>query len=256
MLASEFPEVAVIANQQRLGFGANHNQVLRALMTSNEERYALVLNDDTVLRPQAVTKMVALLDAEAKIGAAVPTIVDGHGTVAASRVAYPTARTSLASDWNDRSEPEDPDGFLQGCCLLLRVEAIRAVGPFDERFFLFYEDTDLSRRLVDGGWSLAVCREAEVVHLGHASVFKPDYVNVTPLHGRRSRYLYLAKHRGRARAEAITAAGQGLLATRGAKAWVGWKLTGSEQRKDRARRLLALARFNPRRPVKKPQKRK
>ncbi len=54
------------------------------------------------------------------------------------------------------------------------------VGAFDERFFLFYEDTDLSRRLADAGWSLGVCPEATVVHVGHASVFKPALIEVTP----------------------------------------------------------------------------
>lgn len=264
MLAREFPDVTVIANEQRLGFGANHNQVLRALMADDQERYALVLNDDTTLRPGAVTRMVEMLDTDPALGAVVPTIVDLQGRVAASRVAYPTARSALVGDWTDRSEPADPDGFLQGCCLMLRVAAIEAVGAFDERFFLFYEDTDLSRRVEDGGWALKTCADAEVVHVGHASVFKPEYAALTPLQGRRSRYLYLAKYHGRARAELVTAVGRLLLLTRAVKATAGATLRHNPTSRDRARRLYALARLNPRRPLApegagtapKPQKRK
>jgi GT2 family glycosyltransferase len=127
------------------------------------------------------------------------------------------------------------------------VAAVAQVGPFDERFFLFYEDTDLSRRLADAGWSLAVCAEAVVEHVGHASVFKPELVEVTPTQGRRSRYLYFRKHEGRARAEVITAVGRLLLLTRAAKATAGAAIRHNPTSRDRARRLFALARHNPRR---------
>lgn len=254
MLERWFPEVRVIANRGRLGFGANHNQVLRPLIAdparpAHRPRYVLILNDDTTLRAAAVTRMVELLDANPTMAAVVPTILDEEGRAGASRIAYPDARSAWRCDWTDRTEGPDPNGFLQGCCLLLRVSAITEVGPFDERFFLFYEDTDLSRRLADAGWSLGVCPEAEVVHLGHASVFKPGLAEVTPKQGHRSRYLYLRKHEGWARAELVTLVGRVLLLVRAAKATAGATLRHNPNSSDRARRLLALARLNPRHPI-------
>ncbi|MDQ6613545.1 MAG: glycosyltransferase family 2 protein [Actinomycetota bacterium] len=257
MLAETFPDVRVIANRRRLGFGANHNQVLKPLIAGGADapRYVLILNDDTTLKPGAVTTMAMRMDADPNVGAVVPRIVSTDGRVASSRIAYPTARWAWRSDWTDRTEPDDPDdGFLQGCCLMVRVAAIAQVGPFDERFFLFYEDTDLSRRLADGGWRLGVCPEAVVVHVGHVSVFKPGMLELTPKQGRRSRYLYFAKHHGRARAELITLGGRLLLLVRGLKATAGAALTHDAGRRDRGRRLLGLARFNPRRPL--PQERR
>jgi GT2 family glycosyltransferase len=253
MLAAQFPAVKVIANQVRKGFGANHNQVLRPLIAAHEPapgaRYVLVLNDDTIVGPGAVRLMVELLDADPTLAAVVPTVVDEQGRPGANRLAYPSARLAWRADWTDRTEPPDPDGFLQGCCLLLRVRALAQVGPFDERFFLFYEDTDLSRRLADAGWSLATCPSAQVVHVGHASVFKPGLIEVTPVQGRRSRYLYLCKHEGRPRAELITAVGRLLLLARAAKATAGATLRHNPTSGTRARRLLRLARVNPRRPT-------
>jgi N-acetylglucosaminyl-diphospho-decaprenol L-rhamnosyltransferase len=251
MLAAEFPDVTVIANRTRKGFGANHNQVLVPHLAHPEPREAfLILNDDTTLRPGAVARLMDCLVADPSLAAVVPTIVDTAGRAGANRIAYPTARRAWRTDWTDRTEPPDPDGgFLQGCCLLLRGAALVEVGVFDERFFLFYEDTDLSRRLADAGWALGVCPDAEVVHVGHASVFKPDLVAFTPLQGRRSRYLYFCKHEGRARAEIITLVGRLLLVTRAAKAVAGATIRHNPTSGDRARRLWALARFNPRKEI-------
>jgi hypothetical protein len=252
MLATEFPDVAVLANRSRLGFGANHNQVLRPLISNPAVApdYVLILNDDTVLEPLAVTRLAARLDGDPALAAVVPTIKDIQGRVAASRIAYPSAYNAWRTDWTDVTEPPDPDhGYLQGCCLLLRVQALVEVGPFDERFFLFYEDVDLSRRLSDAGWALGICPEAVVIHEGHASVFQPEMVEVTPLQGRRSRYLYFRKHDGRLAAEFITSVGRLLLLIRLSKAISGGVVRRDPTRRVRIRRLWALARLDPRRPI-------
>jgi hypothetical protein len=252
MLATEFPDTTVVANRHRLGFGANHNQVLRPLLANpaTAPDYVLILNDDTIVEPLAVTRLAATLDGDQALAAVVPTITDTQGRVAASRIAYPSARTAWHTDWTDITEPPDPDhGYLQGCCLLLRVPALAEVGPFDERFFLFYEDVDMSRRLSDAGWALGVCPDAVVIHEGHASVFRPELLEVTPLQGRRSRYLYFRKHEGRLVAELVTEVGRLLVLIRLAKAIAGGVVRRDPTRRVRIRRLWALARLNPRRPI-------
>ena len=249
MLAAEFPEVAVIANRLRLGFGANHNQVLHRLVADGSARHVLVLNDDTELAAEAVTRMVAALDRRPVLGAVVPTVLDGRGRPSATRLAYPTARSWLRTDRCDVTELPDPQGWLQGACLALRVAALRQVGGFDERYFLFYEDVDLSRRLVEAGWSLGVCPEATVVHHGHATVLKPGLVETTLRQGLRSRHLYFAKHHGARRATVLSAVGRTLLAARAAKAAVAAARHHDPAARDLARRHWALARSNPRRPL-------
>ena len=250
MLAAEFPDVRVVVNEVRLGFGANHNQVIRRLVTDGTARHVLVLNDDTELEPGSVARLVAALDTDPDLGAVVPTIVDGEGREAATRLAWPSPRSWMRADRFDVTELPDPEhGWLQGSCLLVRVAALRDVGGFDERFFLFYEDVDLSQRLVRGGWGLGVCPEAIVVHHGHATVFKDEIVGDNFRHGLRSRYLYFEKHLGRPTAAALSAAGRSVMLARSAKAWAHWTRTRDPVARARATRLLDLARLNPRRPL-------
>ena len=250
MLAADFSAVAVIANQVRLGFGANHNQVLRRVVEDKSARYVLVLNDDTELRPDAVRQMVATMDRQPELGAVVPTVVDSQDRRAANRIAYPDVRSCLHFDRTGVTEgPDEEHGWLQGCCILLRRAALEMVGLFDERFFLFYEDTDLSRRLVEGRWSLGVCAEATVVHRGHASVFKPGMFELTPRQGLRSRYLYFSKYYGPRRARLISLVGRSVMLGRAAKSLLVHRPGDPEPRLARARRLLILARFDPRRPL-------
>jgi len=250
MLASEFPDVRVVANSVRLGFGANHNQVVRRLAADRSARYVLVLNDDTELWSGAVTRMVATMDANPELGAVVPSVLDGQGRQSATRLAYPTARSWLRQDRFDITELPDPlRGWLQGSCLLVRVDAMCQVGGFDERFFLFYEDVDLSLRLSQAGWGLGVCPEATVVHHGHATVLRPGIAEITPRQGLRSRYLYFAKHAGARRAALLSAAGRSVMLARAAKAAAVWARSRDQIALDRARRLFVLARFDPRKPL-------
>ncbi len=249
MLAADFGDVAVIENSVRLGFGANHNQVLRRVIEDRAARYALVLNDDTEVGPDAVRRMVEMMDMRPDLGAVVPTVVDGQGRRAASRISYPDLRSCLRQDRTGITElPDEEHGWLQGCCILIRRAALVEIGPYDERFFLFYEDTDLSRRLVEAGWSLGVCPEAKVLHHGHNSVFKPGMAEVTPRQGLRSRYLYFSKYYGPRRARLISLIGRAVMLGRAMKAIVVDR-RGDTDRLARARRLLILARFDPRCPL-------
>jgi hypothetical protein len=250
MLASEFPDVAVIANRVRQGFSANHNQVLRRVLAERSARFVLVLNDDTELEPDAVTRMVRALDADERLAAVVPTVTDGNGVVHSSRFEYPSVRSALRFDLTGKTEQPDPAaGWLQGCCLLLRVGALERVGLFDERFFLFWEDTDLSRRVEIDGWRLDIAPEARVLHHGHASVFRPDVVARTHRQGLRSRYLYFAKYEGERRALAVSLVGRWIYAIRAARSAVGIVFRRDRRRSGRVKALWQVATYDPRRSV-------
>jgi GT2 family glycosyltransferase len=133
-------------------------------------------------------------------------------------------------------------GFPVGSCVLIRVEALHAVGLFDEQFFIFFEDTDLGRRLRDAGWEIALAQGARIVHHGHQTVSRRESGGDMDRQMLRSRYLYFRKHRGVSTATIVDIGSRLALALRAAKALV-------ERDRAHARHLLELARYNPRVPL-------
>ena len=195
LVERDFRHVRVHRNERPLGFGANHNQVLRRVVGTRDARYVLVLNDDTVLDPESVTALVALCDADDTIGCAGPAIRDPDGRPQASTFRFPSlagelsAASILPEALHERLRSSVGGGdWLLGAALLLRTAAVAAVGGFDERFFLYSEETDLGLRLARAGFSSVLCPEARIVHVGGAST-----AGRTRLQGR-SRWTYVRKH--------------------------------------------------------------
>ncbi|MGH9075953.1 MAG: glycosyltransferase family 2 protein [Acidimicrobiales bacterium] len=250
MLAADFPEVTTHINGQRRGFAHNHNLVLRGAVAAGRPPYTLVLNDDTELGAGSLDRLVRAMAGQPRTGAMAPRVVGADGAEAAVRLARPTARSSWRYDWRGVGELADPDdGWLQGCCLLLRTAALSAVGPFDEQFFLFYEDADLSRRLHEAGWALAVNPDACIVHVGHQTVLRPELAGFTPMQGLRSRYLYFAKHLGPRRSLLISWVGRALLVARAVKLLYRGSRAGAGDQWRQGRAKLRLAGYDPRRPL-------
>lgn len=152
-------DVVIIRNPTSLGFAANHNRAFAHCETP----WFVVLNPD--LRAQT-DFLQPLLDA-AQPGDAVlaPRVLESDGSTADSARMLPTplriARRRLANRTGD-----DPHAFdwLAGMCLLIRSEAFRAVGGFDERYRLYCEDVDLCLRLRLAGWQLRRVASAVVTH--------------------------------------------------------------------------------------------
>lgn len=179
LVRSAYPWVSVLHNPRNAGFGAAHNQVLRRATG----RYWLVLNSDTSPAPGALQTLVEALESDATLACVGPRLRYPDGTVQPSRRRFPTVATlfcestQLQRFWprnnvlrryymEDRADdvPQDVD-WLVGACLCLRAEAMRQVGLFDERYFMYSEEIDLCRRLRAAGWGVRYVPTAEVVHL-------------------------------------------------------------------------------------------
>jgi len=179
LVRAEFPWVEVLANSRNVGFGAAHNQALRPA----KGRFWMVLNSDTVPAPGALKKLVDTLAADPGVAVAGPRLVYPDGTLQSSRRRFPTIATlffestQLQRFWprnrilrdyyvEDRSDTRAQNvDWLVGACLCLRPEAVRQVGLFDERFFMYSEEIDLCQRLRAAGWRVRFEPSAEVLHL-------------------------------------------------------------------------------------------
>jgi GT2 family glycosyltransferase len=175
-----FPAARTLRCENR-GFGHANN---RGLETA-EARYVLFLNPDTEVLSGSLGELVAALDRRPGTGLAGVRQVDSHGALAPSIRRFPSTANMLAEAlWVERvpglrlwlGERElDPRQYARetacdwtsGSCMIARREALAASGGFDERFFLFSEETDLCWRIKGAGWEVAHLPELTIRHYEH-----------------------------------------------------------------------------------------
>jgi len=199
------------------GFAAGVNHALAHRQAPGTD--VLLLNPDAVVTPEDVETLHRALHARPGIASVGPEQVDDEGTTA--RVVWPfpsPAATWLEAVGLARLRRTPPDrSFVIGSVLLLNAAAIDDVGPFDERFFLYAEETDWAYRAVRAGWRHAVVPDARAMHLGGATSSDPTR-RETHFHASQERYL--RKHHGAAgwtvaRAGAVLGAAARSVALRG-----------------------------------------
>lgn len=148
------------------GFGANQN----AAFKRSRGQYFVILNPDA--RISAVDfDVLAAPFAQADVGAIGPKVIDSAGTLQDSARRFPTipglARRVLMSrrecDYPTVAGPTHVD-WVAGMFVVFRREAWDSVGGFDERFFMYFEDVDLCRRLQRAGWTVIYQPATSIVH--------------------------------------------------------------------------------------------
>lgn len=160
-LCGRYPVVEYMANDN-VGYGAGHNVALRKSIESGV-RYHLVLNSDVEFPPESVEIAVRYMEQNENVALLHPRIVDSTGALQYTSRMLPTpwnvfARRFMPSFISRLSDERyllksmSHDAIFdapyhQGSFMLLRVSALKRVGLFDERFFMYPEDIDLSRRL-------------------------------------------------------------------------------------------------------------
>ncbi len=204
-----FPEVRVIESENR-GLGAGWNIGLRA----TESTYALLLNADAWLMPNALERLCEFADARASAAVIGPRLLNPDGTLQRSVRGFPTVwRLATEYFFLRRLAPRSSmfnafyaGGFdhdavrevevVMGACMLLRREAVEQVGYCDEDYFLFSEETDWCYRFREAGWEVVFFPGAECTHVRGASHSGRLYRE-----NLRGHLLFLSKHRGPKEAE-------------------------------------------------------
>ncbi len=194
MVADEFPQVHLIANAKNVGYPAANNQGLRAFgftehpQSTNPPAFALLLNSDTELPPDALAGMLNFLADHPEAGAAGPKLVLPDGSLdLACRRSFPTPEVSFYRMTGlSRLFPQsprfaqynltylDPDQVTEvdsivGAFMMVRAEAIHQVGLMDESFFMYGEDLDWAYRIKNAGWRIYYNPSVHVLHIKRAS---------------------------------------------------------------------------------------
>lgn len=180
-------DVHLVRSARNVGFGGGVNLGVRTVDPSGA---ILLVNPDATLEPGAVGRLVRTLEEHPQAAAVGPLVENPDGTVQPSKRRFPTwtqaaMHSTIGVFWPGNpgtrayvcaDAPEDRAsqvGWLSASVLLLRAEAFRDVGMFDERFFFYVEDLDLCRRFADAGWELWFEPRATAVHVWGGSTRKP-----------------------------------------------------------------------------------
>jgi GT2 family glycosyltransferase len=216
MVAAEFPEVVLLRSEVNLGFGAANNLALEHA----RGRYLVLLNSDAFLREDTLRLSLALMEQHPGCGVGGARQVGRDGEYQPSARRYPNLRDELLillglaarfphskffgrfdRTWASPDEPCETD-WVPGAFAILRREALDAVGTFDPRFFLYYEEVDLFRRIQQAGFKILYWPQLVVTHIGGESSrglkqmdFSETGAQVT-VWRMRSTLLYYRKHHG------------------------------------------------------------
>lgn len=162
-VAAEFPKTIYISHPNH-GYGTGHNVALRRVLESaSPEEYHLVMNSDLVFEPEILERMEEFMNAHTDVATLQPKLVSPDGGLQYSCRLLPTPidlvlRRFFPNSWCkgrrshyllkklDQNVVRNVPNH-QGSFMFLRTSALREVGLFDERFFMYSEDIDLTRRL-------------------------------------------------------------------------------------------------------------
>ena len=157
----------IIRNSHPKGFGENHNQAF----AQSQGDYFVIVNPDIRLPAMDVERLLAPME-DPIVGAVAPLVLNSRGEVEDSVRHFPTvldiARRLLLRrrrpSYKFKSMPIYVD-WAAGMFVVFRREAYQGVGGFDhQRFFMYYEDADICRRLSGRGWRIVLQPAASVIH--------------------------------------------------------------------------------------------
>jgi GT2 family glycosyltransferase len=195
----------VVALDRRRGKAENDS----ALLQRARGRYALLLNEDSELRPGAVLALHAALEADPRAGAAAARLLRPDGAEQPSAWRFPTVRTAAAaalllhrrsvqSGGGDATREVD---WAQSAAMLVRRAAAEQVGWLDERFFVYSDEVDFCKRLHDAGWHTLHVPGAVAVH--HEQLSTGGVPERRIVEFSRNRDLYMRLHHGPGAARAV-----------------------------------------------------
>lgn len=238
MVERDFPNAILIRNSDNRGFAAANNQGFEVAIG----RHILLLNSDTIILGDVLAQSVRYLDQHPTVGAMGCRVLNPDRTMQQTCSMWPGLVNLLlltSGLWKLRwpeflgryqmthwlRDSERSVESISGCYLMLRRPVLEQVGPLDETFFFFGEETDWCRRIREAGWELRFAPVGEIIHYGSASARKLNHKRDLMLTDATVRLH--RKHDGRLSA----AAAWSILLLFNLSRAIGWSLRALVQRK-------------------------
>ena len=192
-LTAKLEGITVIRSSANRGYAGGMNIALN-LAESKGSQFVLLVTQDVVAAPDMVCSLLRAMELEPLAAVAGPIVLSlqerdkvlsAGGYTDAARVEVGHFRAPL------KPEPYEVD-WVDGCCMMLRTEAIRDTGGFDELFFMYYEENDLCQRVRRQGWKVIVQPSAHAWHEAEPAPRSPRY----HYYMARNAYLFWCKNFG------------------------------------------------------------
>ncbi len=205
MAQAQFPQVRLIAKEENIGFALGNNEAIP--LCAGE--YILLLNPDTVVKPDALESLVQYLERHADVGAVGSRLLNPDGSLQTSCYPAPLLRRELwrlfhldalypVGEYHMRQWPVDVPrdvDVIKGASLLFRRVVLETVGFLDGRYFMYSEEVDLCYRVRQAGWRLVWVPQSQVVHYEGQSTKQVAADMFMQLY--RGKLMYFRKHYGR-----------------------------------------------------------
>lgn len=182
-ISKQFPKIKLIENKENLGFSGGNNVGIEYALQEGSD-YVMVLNNDTTVKKNLLLELLDTYSQQENAGIVSPKIYFSPGREFhkerykkedLGRVIW---YAGGQMDWNNvigshRGVDEVDHGqfdsqttidYSSGCCMFIKREVLEKVGLFDNRYYLYYEDADLSERVKRSGYSILFAPQAIVWH--------------------------------------------------------------------------------------------
>ena len=209
MMVEEFPQVLLIESGGNLGFSRANNLAIGQAGGDG----ILLLNPDTVCPPLSLVRLFRFMNGRENVGAVGPRLVDGDGRPTITGGYFPRLRYHWFGFLDprrlwlrgslsrrivfipERNEASRKVEYVMGACFLIRRSAFEKIGGLDERFFMYFEETDWCFRARRAELDIWYCAETEITHLEGKAAEKAGRFSIEQF--QKSYRLFIAKHYGR-----------------------------------------------------------
>lgn len=168
---------AIIINKENLGFSGGNNVGIKYALQSNPD-YIMLLNNDTIVEPDFISKLIEKSRLSPEIGILTPRInyfYEKNIIWAAGGYISKFRASGFSYGINKTDEKYRNDKyctFASGCCMLIKSEVIKKVGMLDEKYFLYLEDTDYCQRVLNADYKILYVNDSIVYHKVGATTSK------------------------------------------------------------------------------------
>ncbi len=160
-IKKEFPKIITKANNENFGYAKGNNIGIKCAINNGAD-YVFILNNDTIINEQIFDKLLKEFDKNTAIVSPVIYYFKNNRKIWSAGGSF--NKTTGLTTLNHSIPNKNKVSFIPGTAMLIDLNKLKKIGYFNERYFLYYEDTDLCQRFIKKGYSLKIAKNSKILH--------------------------------------------------------------------------------------------